>query len=141
MAELRVPWIFPQGWPFPPHCLPGMVQGVPTSWGLQPWYLDVLVQQCFGEALQGDAHVLWEATTAVQQGDQGCVPGESFGVVVPECFEVVVDGMADHDLPSKDPQHLQTREGVETPSSAFHAPREVSAPQEWGQPHGAELWG
>lgn len=75
--------------------------------GFGPRYLDVLVQQLLGEALEGDGDVFGEAALTVQQRDFGCVPGERFGVEILERLEVVVDGMADHDLPGEDAQDLK----------------------------------
>lgn len=65
------------------------------------------MQQLLGEALQGDGGVLRETTLTVQQRYFGRVPGERFGVEVLERLEIVVDGVADHDLPRENAQDLR----------------------------------
>lgn len=71
-------------------------------------YLDVTVENGFGESLQRGALVVSEAGLLVEQRDPGRVSGQGGGVSVTEGLEVVVDGVADHHLPHQQLQYLQT---------------------------------
>lgn len=72
-------------------------------------YLDVTVEDGLGESLERGTLVHGDAGLGVEQRDSRRVPGQGSGVRVTEDLEVVVDGVANHHLPTEQLQDLQTQ--------------------------------